>query len=197
MQRGVQRLRAGQWPPDCPSSANTGFSAGWQDEAGVMTQCFHPREGYVALSDALRHHRFTGDLADHHIATLASIAAEVTFAEDELVLLNGQCSRSLYLVTDGSVSVELHTATFTVAIQALGVGQAFGWSSLLEDQDTLFRVRARQRTAALRLDGATLKQACRSDPVLGYEILQRALKLVAGRVQATEEKFAEMCGVRM
>jgi CRP/FNR family cyclic AMP-dependent transcriptional regulator len=163
----------------------------------VSGGCFHPREGQVALNDILRHHQFTGDLSDHHITTLVSMAAEVTFEEDELVLLDGQCSKNLYLVLEGSVSVELHTQRFTVSVQALGVGQAFGWSSLLEDQDTLFQVRARERTTALRLDGATLKQACRAEPGLGYEILHRALKLVAGRVRATEERFAEMCGVRV
>jgi CRP/FNR family transcriptional regulator, cyclic AMP receptor protein len=151
----------------------------------------------VALDDMLRYHRFTHGLSDHQIATLASMAAEVTFAEDELVLVDGQCSKNLYLVFEGSVSVELHTQRFTVSVQALGAGQAFGWSSLLDDQDTLFQVRARERTTALRLDGATLNQACRTDPSLGYEILHRALKLVAGRVQATEERFAEMCGVRL
>jgi len=151
----------------------------------------------VALNEILRHHRFTRGLSDDHIATLASMAAEVTFAEDELVLVDGQCSKSLYLVVHGSVSVELHTQRFTVSVQALGTGQAFGWSSLLDDQDTLFQVRARERTTVLRLEGATLNQACRADPSLGYEILHRALKLVAGRVQATEEKFAEMCGVRV
>jgi len=158
---------------------------------------FSPREGQVALNDILGHHRFTRDLSERHIATLASMAAEVTFAEDELVLLDGQCSKNLYLVLDGSLSVELHTQRFTVAIQALSAGQAFGWSSLLDDQDTLFQVRARELTTVLRLDGATLNQACRADPSLGYEVLHRALRLVAGRVQATEEKFAEMCGVRV
>jgi len=151
----------------------------------------------VALEDCLRQHRFTRDLSDTQIARLASMAAEVTFDEDNVVLVDGQCSRNLYLVLEGSVSVELHTQRFTVAVQALGAGQAFGWSSLLDDQDTLFQVRARERTVALRLDGAALNQACSEDPRLGYEILRRALKLVAGRVQATEERFAEMCGVRV
>jgi CRP-like cAMP-binding protein len=123
--------------------------------------------------------------------------SDVTFAEDELVLVDGQCSKNLYLILDGSVSVELHTQQFTVVVQALTSGQAFGWSSLLGDQDTLFSVRARERTAALRLDGSALNQACRTDTTLGYAILRRALKLVAGRVQATEERFAEMCGVRV
>src|ERR1700694_1299734 len=109
-----------------------------------MTECFHPREGQVALDDILRHHRFTRDLSDDHIATLALMASEVTLGEDELVLVDGQRCKSLYLLLDGSVSVELHTRRFTVSVQALGAGQAFGWSSLLEGQDTLVEVRERE-----------------------------------------------------
>ena len=162
-----------------------------------MTERSHPPEGQFTPADALRAHRFTRDLSDSQIATLASIACPITFAEDELVLVDGQICRSLFLVLEGSVSVELHTQRFTVAVQALGPGQAFGWSSLLDDQDTLFQVRSREQTTALRLDGPALKEACQKDTGLGYEILHRALQLVAGRVQATEERFAEMCGVRV
>ena len=63
--------------------------------------------------------------------------------------------------------------------------------------NTLFQVRARERTAALRLDGAALRAACHKDTLLGTEVLQRTLKVVAGRVRATEMRFAEMCGVRV
>jgi CRP-like cAMP-binding protein len=71
----------------------------------------------------------------------------------------------------------------------------FGWSALLDHQDTLFQVRAREPMTTLCLQGPDLAQLCRTDPELGTEILTRTLRLVAGRVKATEERFAEMCGV--
>jgi CRP-like cAMP-binding protein len=114
-----------------------------------------------------------------------------------LILVDGERSSSFYLVTEGSVAVELRTPTYSVCVQALGPGDVFGWSALLEDQDTLFRVRAREGTTALRMDGARLKAACRADSQLGSAILQRVLKVVAGRVKATEIRFAEMCGVKV
>jgi hypothetical protein len=58
-------------------------------------------------------------------------------------------------------------------------------------------VRARENTTALRLEGEDLKAACEADPRLGKEVLQRALAVVAGRVRATEIRFAEMCGIRV
>jgi CRP-like cAMP-binding protein len=91
----------------------------------------------------------------------------------------------------------LRTPRYAVAVQALGPGNAFGWSALLEDQDTLFQVRARERTTALQIDGATLKAYCMSDPELGAEFFHRILHVVAGRVKATELRFAEMCGIKV
>jgi CRP-like cAMP-binding protein len=136
-------------------------------------------------------------LAERHIAKLAALAAEVTFAEDEVILANRQQSGYFYLVTAGSVNVELHTTILTVTVLALGPGQAFGWSALLDHSETVFQVRARERTAVLRIAGPDLTRACRDDGELGVEMLLRALQVAAGRIKATEAKFAEMCGVRI
>jgi CRP/FNR family transcriptional regulator, cyclic AMP receptor protein len=151
----------------------------------------------MTLNHVLRNHAFTRGLGDVQIATLASIASGVTFEENRVVLVDGERSRAFYLVLTGSVSVELRTASYVVSVQALGPGQVFGWSALLEDHDTLFQVRARELTTALRLPGPDLKAACHQDTLLGAEVLQRALAVVAGRVRATEIRFAEMCGVRV
>jgi CRP-like cAMP-binding protein len=151
----------------------------------------------MTLNQILRNHKFTQGLEDAQVQALAGIASEVTFEENEVVLVDGERSKCFFLVTSGSVSVELRTPQYVVSVQALGPGQAFGWSALLDDHDTLFQVRAREHTAALRLEGKALKAACRQDTLLGVELLQRALGVVAGRVRATEIRFAEMCGVRV
>ena len=151
----------------------------------------------MTLEAVLRTHRFSQGLTDSQVATLAGIAEEVTFEDNEVILESRQRSASFYLLTAGSVAVELRAATYVVCVEALGPGQLFGWSALLDHQDTLFQVRARERTKALRLDGARLKAACQVDSQLGNEVRQRALQVVAGRVRATEIRFAEMCGVRV
>ena len=136
-------------------------------------------------------------MEEAQIAALLRLVCEVTFLEDELVLVDGQRSKAFYLLTSGSVAVELRTACFSVGVQALGPGQVFGWSALLENQDTLFQVRARELTSALRIDSVALQEACKSDPVLAAEVMRRTLQVVAGRVKATEIRFAEMCGVKV
>jgi CRP-like cAMP-binding protein len=145
----------------------------------------------------LRSHAFLQGLSEAQLRSLLALTDEVTFEENQVILVEGQRSSSFYLVISGSVAVELRTPRYAVCVEALGPGKAFGWSALLDDQDTLFQVRARERTTTLRFDGAALQSKCQVEPELGTEILQRTLRVVAGRVKATETRFAEMCGVRV
>ncbi len=153
--------------------------------------------GDSTLARVLRTHAFMQGFSESQVEILAALASRVVFAENEVILVSGGRSTSFYLLIAGSVAVELRTARYSVCIQALGPGQVFGWSALLDRQDTLFQVRARERTTALRLDGAALIAACRAEPQLGEELYRRTLQVVAGRVKATEERFAEMCGVKL
>ena len=153
--------------------------------------------GDMPLTQTLKDHSFAQGLTVDQMETLASLATEVTFEENQVILVDGQRSTSFYLVVTGSVVVELRTPVCVMVVQALGPGNVFGWSALLDRQDTLFQVRARERTTALEIDGATLKARCMSDTPLGAELLHRILNVVAGRVKATELRFAEMCGIKV
>jgi len=156
---------------------------------------FHPEAGEVTL--ALRGHAFLTGLDEAQFVTLAQIAQLVQFREYELIQAAKQRSLDFYLVVSGSVSIELDTRLYTVRIQSLGPGDAFGWSALLEHRDTLFDVRTRESSTALRLDGARLSVALREDPVFAAELLRRTLHLMAVRVHATEMCLGEFCGVPM
>ena len=145
----------------------------------------------------LREHAFVRGLSEKQLARLAAVATDVSFEENQIILADRERSSAFYFVVSGSVAIELRAARYAVCVQALGPGKIFGWSALLDEQDTLFQVRAREQTNAVRITGDALKTLCREDPVLAAELLQRTLGVVASRVRATEERFAEMCGVRV
>jgi CRP/FNR family transcriptional regulator, cyclic AMP receptor protein len=151
----------------------------------------------LTMESILRDHSFVTGLSEDQLAQLARIATPVSFDENQIILADREHSSAFYFLVSGSVAIELRAALYAVCVQALGAGQVFGWSALLDRQDTLFQVRAREQTTALRIAGDDLKALCRRDPVLGTELLQRTLQVVASRVRATEERFAEMCGVRV
>lgn len=151
----------------------------------------------MTLSNTVQDHAFTTGLTESQLARLAALAKEVALPENEPVIKARQQSKNFYLLLSGSVCVEVAARSYTVCIQALGPGDAFGWSALLDHHDTLFQVRARQDSTALCLDGEQLTAMLNEDPEFAAEMLRRALKLVAGRVLATEVRLAELCGVRI
>ena len=55
-------------------------------------------------------------------------------------LLSGERSKAFHVLMSGSASMEVTGDFCSVCIQALAPGDAFGWSSLLDYQDTLFQV---------------------------------------------------------
>jgi CRP-like cAMP-binding protein len=151
----------------------------------------------MTLSETAKDHNFLAGMTDLQIAKLVALSHEVSFSENEIILMEGERSQSFYLLLTGSVCVEVRAPNYMVCIQALGPGDAFGWSALLDRYDTLFRVRAREDSRAVRIDGADLSAAFRNDHDLALEVFRRALALAAGRVQATEARLGELCGVRV
>ena len=151
----------------------------------------------MSLSEILKQHPFMAGLPDSAIHQISAFARDVSFQENEVVLETGQRSASFYLLYSGSACVEVASRSYTVWVQILGSGEAFGWSAFLDHHDTLFQVRTREASRALCLDSEKLASLMHADSGLAAELLRRALKLVAGRVQATEARLGEMCGLKI
>lgn len=149
------------------------------------------------LHEILAKHAFTAGLPESQIVKLASFAHKVNFKEDQPILRTGERSDYFYLLLAGSVCVEVVARGYSVRIQSLGPGEAFGWTALLDRHDTLFQVRAQETSIALCLDGACLSAALQEDPLLAAQLLRRVLKVAADRVQATESALGELCGIRI
>jgi CRP/FNR family cyclic AMP-dependent transcriptional regulator len=147
----------------------------------------------MALLETLQGHAFTQGMPAALVKKLAEMAQEVRFEPDEIVFRSGEESKDFYLVTAGSLSVELSTPVYVVNIQTLSAGEAFGWSALLKNP-TLFQVRAREQSRVIRLDGERLLRACEKDSRLASEIYRRLADVVAHRLRATELRLLEFCG---
>jgi len=151
----------------------------------------------MTLAQIIKKHPFTAGLTDSQIATLAQLAHKVSFEDNEVILVTGEQARNFYLLLSGSVCVEVVTPICVVWVQILEPGDAFGWSALLDHHDTLFQVRTREASQAVCLNGDRLCALLHEDAVLAAELFRRALNLVAGRVQATETRLGELCGLKI
>ena len=149
----------------------------------------------MTLESALVGSGFAFGFDRDELKALASLAEERTFEEGELMVKAGEQSRAFYVLLSGSASVELESSFFKLRIQALAPGDAFGWSSLLDQYDTLFQVRAREHCNALCIDSAVVAALCQGNPALGVKLLRRVLQTAAGRIRGLESSLATFCGI--
>ena len=156
----------------------------------------HAVEGEITHNVGCELHDFLAGLTEAQRSKIQALGEVVAIPEDQVILDAGERSTYCYLVLKGSVTVALTTPRVAVSVQVVGPGEVFGWSALLKAQDSRFQVKAREKTTALRILGSTLAECCRTDSALGVELLLRFLGVVSQRVSATEEVFAEWCGIR-
>lgn len=136
-------------------------------------------------------------MPDSLIKKLAGMAKQVEFAEDEIVFEAGARWPHFCLLLEGSACVEIRNPYYSVTVQTLKPGDAFGWSALTSEHHTVFEVRAREASTALLLDGKKLLAACEKDCKLAAEVYRRVAETMCHRVKATEVLLADFCGTQL
>ena len=143
------------------------------------------------VAELLHKHPFVEDLDQRHIELLADMASEVSYAKDQIIFREGDECGLFYLVLSGRVALEITSPGRTVRVQTLSGGDEMGWSSVLM-QERLFQARALEPVRLLALDGMRLHEACQHDPVFGYELMYRLLRVVSRRLQATRFQLMDV-----
>jgi CRP-like cAMP-binding protein len=102
-----------------------------------------------------------------------------------------------YLLLSGKIALEASAPGRVVRIQTLGEGDELGWSSFLSDAGgKQFQARSIEPARALAFDGARLRQAFEQDPAFGLALMQRLLRVVAERLQATRVQLLDLYAPR-
>jgi CRP/FNR family cyclic AMP-dependent transcriptional regulator len=140
----------------------------------------HP---FLAGLDPAARHRLAG--AGHRIHFLPG---SPIFAE------GGRADR-FWLIQEGHVRLEMHLpGSGPATIETLASGDVLGWSWLFPPYRWQFGAIAVDPTLAVELDGPAVRQICDHDPALGYELMQRFMRLVVHRLQATRVRLLDMYG---
>ncbi len=148
------------------------------------------------FTEILGDHPFVAGLKPSYIQKMASLALEVQFGRDEIIFREGDASSLFYLLLSGKVALEVSAPGRILRIQTLGEGDELGWSSLLGSAGKQFQARSLEPVRALAFDGARLRHACEQDPGFGFALLERVLKVVAERLQATRLQMVDMYAPR-
>ena len=145
------------------------------------------------LQVMLSEHAFLRGLSERAVGALAACARTGEFGADQLLGREGEPADVFYLIRSGRVALEIHTPNRgAVRIQTVSAGEPVGWSWLVPPHRWQFDARAVERTQAIAIDGAALREKCEQDHELGYQLLKRLVTVIAGRLAATDRKSTRL-----
>ncbi len=140
---------------------------------------------------------FFRDLSPRQIAELGAAATKVAFRTGEFVFREGDEATRFYIVTSGSISLEIFVpAKGAVTVATIHEGDALGWSWLFPPYRWHFDARALRPTTAIAFDAPCLRSLCDADHTLGYALVTRFAHTIAQRLQATRLQLLDTYGLQ-
>jgi CRP/FNR family cyclic AMP-dependent transcriptional regulator len=146
------------------------------------------------LEPLLRRHEFFAGLDPQYLALLTGCAANVTFADGAFLFRQGTPADKFFLITAGTVALEIAAPGRVVTVQTLGEGEVAGFSWLMGPHQWQFDGRAVTKVRAMEMDGACLRAKCEADPRLGFDLMRRFASVATRRLQATRMQIMDVYG---
>lgn len=141
----------------------------------------------------LTNHPFLSGISGAYINVLASCARKVTMSAGTILAIERGAADAFYLIESGQVAIEIHVPhRGRIQLETVGPGGVVGWSWLIPPHQWHFDARAVEPTCALVLDAACLRDHCKNDSALGYEMLSRLVTIIAGRLTATRLQLLDV-----
>ena len=138
-------------------------------------------------------HVFLKGLSERHLMLLASGVAPMTYQPGEYLGREGQPATRFFLILSGHVALDIPTPDRgVVPVQAVGPGEALGWSWLVPPHRWRFDCRAVETVQALAFDAEWLREKCEQDHELGYHLLKHLLSVIAGRLSASRLQLLDL-----
>ena len=134
------------------------------------------------------------ELKPEHVKMLASITEIRSVKAGDVLFREGDIEDYVYVVLDGRIALDVRIPhRGRVRFFTVERWDIFGWSGATPD--------VRQRTAGAsavmesrvaRLDATEMRQMCEDDHDLGYQVMKRLVKVVAGRLLVTRIQLLDM-----
>jgi CRP/FNR family transcriptional regulator, cyclic AMP receptor protein len=146
----------------------------------------------TTVHDLLAAHPFLSGLTEERLAKLSTWARRSPFHAGARVFLEGTHADRFWLIRDGRVRLAARMpGRGDVEIEILGPDAVLGWSWLFAPYRWHFGAVAVEPTLTVELDGAGVRRLCDDDPVLGYDLYQRFMRVVVERLQATRARLLD------
>lgn len=140
-------------------------------------------------------HPFLAGLDASARQRLAAVGHRINFLAGAPIFAEGGRADRFWLIQDGHVRLDLHLPGIgEVVIETLASGDVLGWSWLFPPYRWQFGATAVDPTLAVEMDGAAVRRLCEHDPALGYQLMQRFMRVVVHRLQATRFRLLDLYG---
>lgn len=128
------------------------------------------------LERVLKTHPFLEGLGEAHVQLLVGCAKNVRFRVGEYLMREGEHEEWLYLVREGSVSIEQpRPGGEAVVLETVRAGDVVG-VSCMTTRPAHLDCRARETVLAFALDNRCLREKMRDDPAFGFALTTRLLE---------------------
>jgi CRP-like cAMP-binding protein len=144
------------------------------------------------ISDLLVDQDFFRGIKRDYIDFIAGCASNVHFRKGQFIALRGKPASHFYLIRSGHAALEVDAANRTVIIQTVSAGHVIGWSWLEPPYEWQYDVRTVEDVSAVAFDATCVREKCDGDPVFGYEMYKRFIRVVINRLDATRVQLTDM-----
>jgi len=143
--------------------------------------------------EELAGHAFLSGMPPALLAPLAHASTPVTMQKGERIFEEGAEVSGFWLIRHGAVALDIHVpGRRQIIVETLGDGDILGLSWLSPPLPWQFGAVALAETTAYELDVATVLAVCDRDPLLGYQLVRRAMAAASRRLQATRVRLLDL-----
>jgi CRP/FNR family transcriptional regulator, cyclic AMP receptor protein len=149
--------------------------------------------GGRTTDELLREHGFLAGLSRGTLAVLSESASIVRFDPGALLLREGEDAGTLFLVTRGRVSIEIHAPSRgPIVIDTVEPGNVVGLSWVAAPFRWQFDARALEPVEAVAIDTEHLREDLAVHPEAATELHRRLAAVVLARLQATRIRLLDL-----
>jgi len=146
------------------------------------------------IAQYLPEHPFFAGLDDATTDLLAGCAVNIHVRADEFLFREGAPADHFYLLRHGRIAIEVRTPGPPMVLDTVEDGDVVGWSWVVPPYLWTFDGRAVTDVSAVAFDAACLRIKCLANPLLGYDLMMRFVRLMNQRLQSARIRLIDMYG---
>lgn len=144
-------------------------------------------------TELIRASRLGRVLTDDQVRKTAETAEHVEAAAGTRLFEEGSPATALWVVTSGTVSIELHAPGQSDSrILTLGARDLLGWSALVGDGEMTASAVVTKDAHLLKLPAEKVKELCIADCRLGFAVMGNVARVLANRLKATRLQLLDV-----